>query len=250
MNPPSAATGEVAVVVLAQMATGARAWGWWRIVRGAGPLRREPGIRFAKVLGSGHDGGFGLRPSASRLGLFLLFDSEASARGFIERSAHLQDWRRHASECCVALLRATSARGQWDGHGLEVAAPASEGNASARPSRDSGAGSAAGAVAVLTRASIRPSRLLAFWRHAPPSEAALLRSRGCQLAVGLGEAPLLRQATFSIWDSVADMQAYARGAAHGEAARAAYSGSCFSESLFARFVPLALQGQWKGRVYG
>jgi hypothetical protein len=241
MNPPSAATGEVAVVVLAQMAPGARAWGWWRMVRGPGALMREHGVRFAKILGSGHDGGFGLRPSASRLGLFLLFEGEASARAFIERSAHLQSWRRHASECCVALLRTTSARGQWDGQALQVMAPSGE--------RDP-AGFGSGAVAVLTRASIRPSRVLSFWRHAPPSEAALARSPGCRLAVGLGEAPLLRQATFSVWDSVGDMQAYASGAAHGEAARSAYSLGCFSESLFARFVPLALQGQWKGRVYG
>lgn len=247
MNPPSAATGEVAVVVLAQMAPGARAWGWWRIVRGPGALKREPGLRFAKVLGSGHDGGFGLRPSASRLGLFLVFDGEVAAREFIDRSKHLQAWRQHASECCIALLRTTSSRGMWDGHALEVSGALSDRES---PSSWPASASTSGAVAVLTRASIRPSRILAFWRHAPPSEAALAQSPGCRLAVGLGEAPLLRQATFSIWDSVADMQAYARGAAHGEAARAAYSGSCFSESLFARFVPLALQGQWKGRVYG
>lgn len=249
MNPPSPATGEVAVVVLAQMAPGARAWGWWRVVRGPGALKREPGLRFAKVLGSGHDGGFGLRPSASRIGLFLVFDGEASARGFIDHSAHLQAWRRHAGECCVALLRTTSARGMWDGHALAVSGPPSDREPPASSSASASAATS-GPVAVLTRASIRPSRILAFWRHAPPSEAALARSPGCRLAVGLGEAPLLRQATFSIWDSVADMQAYARGAAHGEAARAAYSGACFSESLFARFVPLALQGQWKGRVYG
>ena len=64
--------GQVVVLVLAQMKPGSRAWGWWRIVRGPGALRGEPGLRFAKVLGSGHEGGFGLRPSGSRLGLFLL----------------------------------------------------------------------------------------------------------------------------------------------------------------------------------
>ena len=34
---------------------------------------------FAKVLGNGHEGGFGLRPSASRLGLFLLFEGQPLA---------------------------------------------------------------------------------------------------------------------------------------------------------------------------
>jgi spheroidene monooxygenase len=200
-----------------------------------------PGLRFAKVLGSGHEGGFGLRPSGSRLGLFLLFDGEAPARAFVDRSPQLQAWRAHAAECCVALLRPTAARGRWAGHALAVAAGAAGA---------SGSEAAPGPVAALTRASIRPSRALAFWRHAPSSEAALARAPGCRLAVGLGEAPLLRQATFSVWDSVEAMEAYAHGAAHGEAIRAAYGRGCFSESLFARFVPLALQGRWKGRAYG
>lgn len=228
------AAGEVAVVVLAEMARGARWWGWWRIVRGPGALRgRVPGLRFAKVLGSGHEGGFGLRPSASRLGMFLVFDDEAAAEAFLDRSPQMAAWRAHAGELCTARLRTTSARGSWDGQGLAVTAEADP----------------QAPVAVLTRASIRPGRALAFWRQSPPSEAALRQAPGCRLSVGLGEAPLLRQATFSIWDDVACMQAYARGSAHGAAARAAYDGRCFSETLFARFVPERLQGRWKGVVY-
>jgi spheroidene monooxygenase len=227
----------VAVLVLAQMAVGRRAWGWWRMVRGPGSLLKEQGVRLAKVLGSGHDGGFALRPSASRFGLFLLFGSQADAQAFIDRSAQMQAWRDHASECCVAVLRTTSARGQWSGQTLSV-------TPSAGAQTD-----VQGPVAALTRASIRPRRAIAFWRHAPPSQQALDTAAGCRLAVGLGEAPLLRQATFSVWDSAADMQAYARGAAHGAAARAAYASDCFSESLFARFQPVSLQGVWKGQTY-
>jgi spheroidene monooxygenase len=230
--------GEVAVLVLAQMAAGRRYWGWWRMVRGPGTLLKERGVRLAKVLGSGHGGGFGLRPSASRFGLFLLFGSEADAHAFIDRSPQMQAWRDHASECCIAVLKTTSARGQWSGQRLEVTP------SGVSPDEDS-----SGPVAALTRASIRPSRAAAFWRHAPPSQQALETAAGCRLAVGLGEAPLLRQATFSVWDSAADLQAYARGAAHGAAARAAYADGCFSESLFARFQPLSLQGIWKGQTY-
>jgi spheroidene monooxygenase len=226
--------GEVAVVVLAESAPGARLWGWWQIVRGPRALkRRVPGLRFAKVLGSGHEGGFGLRPSGSRLGLFLLFEHEAAAEAFVADSALLRDWRAHTRELCIAQLRTSSARGSWDGQALQV---------TAEPST--------GPVAVLTRASIRPSRALAFWRLSPASESALAHAPGCLLSAGLGEAPLLRQATFSVWDSLASMQAYARGQAHGEAARSAYAAGCFSESMFVRFVPLALSGTWKGKVYG
>jgi heme-degrading monooxygenase HmoA len=69
------------------------------------------------------------------------------------------------------------------------------------------------------------------------------------LAVGLGEAPFVRQATFTIWDSVADMNAYARSGAHLEAIQEAAQNDYFSESMFARFVPLQVQGQWHGKVY-
>ena len=73
---------------------------------------------------------------------------------------------------------------------------------------------------------------------------------GCALAIGMGEAPLLRQATFSLWENTAAMDAYARTGAHLDAIRAAWKHEFFSESMFVRFAPIALQGQWKGRDYG
>ena len=88
------------------------------------------------------------------------------------------------------------------------------------------------------------------WRMAPAAQASLEQAQGCVLAVGLGEAPLLRQATFSVWDSVAAMEAYARSGAHLDAIRAAQREGYFSESMFVRFVPLSVRGDWKGRHLG
>ena len=85
---------------------------------------------------------------------------------------------------------------------------------------------------------------------APAAQASLEAAPGCILAVGLGEAPLLRQATFSIWTSVQAMEAYARSGAHLDAIRAAHRGGFFSESAFVRFVPVAVQGRWKGHTLG
>ena len=105
-------------------------------------------------------------------------------------------------------------------------------------------------VVALTRASIRLRHAMAFWRQAPAAQAALEAAPGCLLAAGLGEAPLLRQATFSLWQSVAAMDAYARGGAHLDAIRAATRGGHFSESMFVRFLPVTINGNWKGRHYG
>ena len=179
-------------------------------------------------------GGFGLRPSGTRQGLFLAFDDEASARRFIAQSPVVDAYRRHARECCVALLRATSSKGSWSGAALQPSGCVVPGLP----------------MAALTRASIRPSKLAAFWRHSPPSEASLAAAPGCTLAVGLGEAPLLRQCTFSVWESAAAMEAYARSGAHLQAIRSAYAGDFFSEAMFVRFALLELSGTWMGQRHG
>ena len=231
---------EVAVMLLADVASAWRLWGWWRIARGAQSVRGTPGLKFAKALGSGFEGGFGLRPSRSRQGLFTLFGSEAEADAFIADSPTLHAFRSRSSELCVLKLRAYACRGRWSGHALADSAPAPA------------AGPAQGAVPVvaLTRASIHWHRAAAFWAKAPPAQAALAHAQGCLLAVGLGEAPLLRQCTFSLWESAAAMDAYARSGAHLEAIRAAAREGYFSESMFVRFVPLSMHGRWKGATYG
>jgi hypothetical protein len=165
--------------------------------------------------------------------LFGLFESLETAQDFVAKSSLLQAYQERSDELCWVLLKTWSCRGSWDGQSLDVCA--------AQPIK--------GPVAALTRASIKLAKAPAFWRHAPPSQNALTDAKGCQLAVGLGEAPFVRQATFTIWDSVSDMNAYARSGAHLEAIQDAAQNDYFSESMFARFVPLQVQGQWHGKVY-
>ena len=63
--------------------------------------------------------------------------------------------------------------------------------------------------------------------------------------MGLGEAPVLRQCTFSLWRDVGAMTDYARGGAHGTAAQAAMRNDYFTESMFVRMKLLASDGNWK-----
>lgn len=230
---PGAVSDEVAVLLLADIAPASRLWGWSNMVRGPRALRGTPGLRFAKLLGSGLGGGFGLRPSLSRQGLFAVFSNAAAADAFADDSALVATYRTRCAEFCTVIMRACASRGSWDGHALTP---------SATPPT-------AGPIAALTRASIRLRLAPAFWRYAPAAQHAIDSAAGCRLAVGLGEAPFLRQATFSVWDDVAAMDAYARSGAHLDAIRAAHRHEYFSESLFARFVVLGMRGSWKGRTY-
>ncbi len=232
--PPMVRRDDVVVLLLAAMRPGERAWGWSRVVQRDKPLRQVPGVRFAKALGGGFEGGFGVKPSFDRSGLFVSFNGEAAADAFIKDSDTVAGYRAHAREFFVTKLRATSSKGSWSGQDMGVSAQVVPG----------------APVAALTRASIRLSKSPTFWSLAPAAQVDLERASGCQLAVGLGEAPLLRQATFSVWDNVAAMDAYARTGAHQRAIQASAAGDFFSETMFVRFVPLLMQGTWKGRSYG
>jgi spheroidene monooxygenase len=228
---PGALSSQVALLALVDLEPRSRGWGWLRFVTGRMAVRGTPGLRFVKVLGSGRGGGFGTAPSPTIQGLFCVFDDAASADAFVSSTGAFQAWRSRARECFTVKLRAYSVRGSWSGMrpALGATAPVD------------------GPIAALTRASIRPTRARRFWRMEPQAERELEATHGCLLATGVGEAPLLRQATFTLWDSVASMDAYARTGAHLAAIRASAQGAFFSESMFVRFVPEGAQGSWRGR---
>lgn len=224
--------GEVGLFVLVDVAQGARLRGYLRFLLGRLRMGRTPGLLFLKVMGSGQGGGFGLRPSLSHQGLVCAFRTDADADRFIEQSPDLRAYREQAADFLMVKVRAISSRGSWDGRTPFAL------TGQVRPGQP---------VAALTRASIRPAAALRFWRHSPPSEHALAKAAGCRLAAGLGEAPVFRQATFSVWDDQAAMDDYARRGAHQDAIRAAAAGRFFSESLFCRFEPVWASGSWQGR---
>ena len=59
VDAPTATLSGVVVVLLVDFLRQHRAWGWMRVVQGPSALKSTPGLLFAKVMGSGHDGGFG-----------------------------------------------------------------------------------------------------------------------------------------------------------------------------------------------
>jgi spheroidene monooxygenase len=228
----------VVVVVLVDFLRQHQGWGWLRLVAGGTLYKNVPGLTTVKVMGSGHGGGFSLRPSATHQGLICTFTQLDLALAFLD-STWVQAYRERAREFWSGLLSVQSARGTWDKQAWLATASESL-NGQSEPQ---------GPLAVLTRAGILPTKAMAFWRYAPAAQAALSHSKGCLLSMGLGEAPLVRQCTFSLWQDTAAMLQYAQQGAHQVATAAAYKHQFFSESLFVRMQVHHMSGVWQGRSF-
>ena len=234
----------VVVVLLADFLRQHQGWGWLRLVAGATPYKDVPGLTMAKVMGSGHGGGFSLRPSATHQGLICTFSHLDSAQKFLDSPA-IEAYRSRARECWTGVLAVQSARGHWD----KQAWQASSAQALGEHADLQAVQADEAPLAVLTRASIVPTKAMAFWRYAPAAQADLGQAPGCLLAMGLGEVPLVRQCTFSLWQDTAAMLQYAHQGAHQTASAAAYKHQFFSESLFVRMQVLQMSGLWQGKTF-
>ena len=232
----------VVVVLLADFMRQHQGWGWLRLVAGSTPYKDVPGLSMVKVMGSGHGGGFSLRPSATHQGLICTFTHLDLALQFLD-SPLVQAYRSRARECWTGVMAVQSARGHWDKQAWQASSPEALG-----PRAESDE-ALQPPFAVLTRASIVPTKAMAFWRYAPAAQADLSQAPGCLLAMGLGEAPLVRQCTFSLWRDTGAMVQYAQQGAHQVASAAAYKHQFFSESLFVRMQVLHMAGVWLGQSF-
>jgi hypothetical protein len=94
-----------------------------------------------------------------------------------------------------------------------------------------------GPIAAITRARIKWRKNLIFWRSVPPVTKSLHSSEGLIAAIGIGEAPIGLQGTFSLWESAAAVRNFAyRGEAHKAAIEATHREDWYAEEMFARFA--------------
>jgi heme-degrading monooxygenase HmoA len=195
-------------------------------------LQKVPGLSFAKLMGSGR-GGFGVLPDWGRYALLGVWETDAAADAFFG-SALMDTFRRPGRRNLV---------------GKNAAAPHARAVGRGRTVRAAARYAPAGLpVAVLTRASIRPGALVDFWRHVPQASRNLYGSDALLYSVGVGEKPLVQQATVSFWRDAAALEGFAyRQTGHKEIVRRTRERKWYSEELFARFLPIATEGTCGGR---
>lgn len=203
-----------------------------------GPVRRTPGLRFGKLLGTGTGRTFTVADADPRhWALLAAWDTAADAAAF-ERSAVVRRWERTAEERLRVELLPLGSRGRWSGR-APFGLPRTEADDGIRRG---------GPVAAVTRARITTRKAVTFWRAVPPVSADLHAAPGLLLAFGIGEAPVGLQGTFSVWESAAALRRFAyEGAPHAAVVRRTTEEQWYAEELFARFAVVRAEGSVGGR---
>lgn len=209
---------------------------WWAFQQmGLVPraLKKVEDLQFFKLLGAGHGEGFSLRPDFGRYGLFMVWKNEEAADNFLSNNNIMQRYKERSFEVWGCTLAPISAYGSWSGT-----------NPFKVPNKNHAGHS--GAVAVLTRASIRTDKLMRFWQHVPETSYAIAHAPGLLASIGVGELPFIRQATMSFWESLDYAVDFAyKNEIHKAVIQKTRTENWYSEELFARFEIINSWGSWK-----
>jgi heme-degrading monooxygenase HmoA len=197
------------------------------------PLMLNKRCSFWKLLGSGRNGTFDLQPDWQQWGLMAVWDARNDFDTFYNNSFINRWWNTFTSEKWTILCEPLQSHGKWDGK---------------EPFGKPGVKTIIGPVAVLTRATIRLNKLKGFWANVDSVAKIMAGAPGFIISLGVGEAPVYRQATFSIWRSIEDVKAFAYGSKeHAEVIKKTRNENWYSEELFARFKIVDSLGTINGK---
>ena len=209
----------------------ARAWAFSQMAMARFALRRVRDIGTVKLCGSGVGEGFTPVPDTSVYAILATWPDHDTARRAMFGTQVFRRYADVADERMTIFLTPASARGRWDGQAPFVPQDIA----------------LEGPVAALTRATIKLRTARRFWRQEPAISRAIGQDPNVLFKVGIGELPLVRQATFSVWPDTASMAAFARAdGPHARAIREVREGRLFKEDLYARFRVDAVEGTWEG----
>ncbi len=184
-------------------------------------LKREPKLNFWKLLGTGSGQSFTMRDSDPRQwGLLTVWEDPSDYESF-KHSLVLSQWTEIAIQSAHFELEPLSAKGVWQKQ---------------TPFEPQDVAKWSGPTAALTRARIKPQWWVSFWRSIPPVSADLNQTPGLVTSVGIGEAPIGLQGTFSVWQTNQAITEFAsRRQPHQKVVERTAQTGWYAEELFARF---------------
>ncbi len=199
-------------------------------------LQNVSGLTFYKLMGSGKGLGFNPFPDWSVYCLLQVWDEEQFARQFFDQSPLMKKYNKRSEESVTLFMKNITAHGKWSGDN-----PFSPNSLldSENPH-----------LAVITRATIRFSKLFKFWSYVPTSQKPIEQAKGLLYTKGIGEVPVKQMATFSLWENEVAMKNFAyHSKEHQKAIQMTRDLNWYKEELFSRFQPYDSLGTWKGKTW-
>jgi hypothetical protein len=194
-------------------------------------LAHTGGLRFWRLCGTGAGSTTVGSSDLRRRAMFALWDNEAALDTFVASSRLAGRWKS-STEYWHVQLAGAGGHGTW--RGVDV-------------SGTLGASTSDGPIAVITRADVHLRTWRAFSAARPAVDRELRNAKGLLAVLGFGEAPIGRQATFSLWSSAAAAREFAYSQPeHRDAIARTRRERWYGEEMFARFVPYASTGTWDG----
>jgi hypothetical protein len=222
------------------------------------PLVLNKKISFWKLMGTGKNGSFDKTPDLKQWAILTVENTESSeAINDLDSNSSSIDinngeasniasylslrygkwmvkwWQLFHCEIWTILLDPMEGHGLWDGKQPFTKV------ATNSPYQ--------GPIAILTRATIKLSKLKNFWTNVGAVANKMSAAKGFMGSFGIGEVPWIKQATFSIWESKEDMKLFAyKMQEHTSVINKTRKEKWYSEDLFMRFIPLGSLGSIKG----
>lgn len=205
-------------------------WAFFNVPITQQKLRSIAGLRFYKVMGSGKSG-FNPFPDWSTYAILQVWDSEKAANDFFQGKGVYFDYVKNSDELMVVYMKNIKAHGEWSNK---------------KPfQKSSNIDSDSKYMAVLTRATIKWTELIPFWKYVPQSQDYLKRTKAIMFQFGIGEVPFKNMATFSIWNDKDALFEFAyKDSSHAQAIKLTRKRDWYSEELFSRFQPYRIVGNW------
>ena len=195
-------------------------------------MRKLPGLTFYKLLGTGSGKTFTVRDAdLNHWCVLSVWETQEDSLAYLT-SKPARQWRKIALTEANIELEPLSAKGTW---------------AKKSPFGNPVPEKWDGLTAALTRASIKPRWWREFWRSVPPVSADLNSTSGLITSLGIGEAPIGLQGTFSIWETNESITAFSsKQKPHAAVIARTHETGWYSEELFARFKVTKLSGTFAG----
>ena len=184
------------------------------------------GLKFIKLLGTGSKDGFSVIPDFSSYVMITSWEDDDFRKKFIDENKLFQEIKNKSSRRIEIKIDPYNYVGSWNG---------------INPFKNKSSYKE-GKIIVLTRARVKLNKLINFFVSTSSAAKSINSKKGAEYYKGVGELPIIEQATISIWESEQSMKDYAYSDRnHLKIINKARKNKWYSEELFVRSNIISLK---------